>query len=214
MRLTHSNVRIRRYTEDFTFGPRCCFGGGGGDGGAGAARAAESERQAKIAQATSGINKQFEGFDEPYFKNIADSYRAFQQPLLTEQLDVARKKLPMRFASTGSSAYQREAANLEQQQIISQGEDFANQQRSNVENNRSDLIGQANSGTDATAAATQAMARSAALSKAPSFSPIADLFQKYTAYGANAATAERMGYNTGLPSLAFGVPKNAVTVRK
>lgn len=194
--------------------------GGGGDGGAGAARDAEAAREAKIAQATAGINEQFAGFDDSYFKNIADSYRRFQNPLFAEQHGEAQRRLPMGFATTASSAFQKKAADLErdasreQTQINSRGEDFANQQRSQVEANRSDLISQANAGTDAAASAAQALNRANALSRPPTFSPVADLFQKYTGAFANNQIAQNAGYNTGMPSLSFGVPKSAVTFQR
>lgn len=129
------------------------------------------------------------GFDDNYYKSIADSYLGFQKPLLEEQYSEARRKLPLQFASVGGSAYQRTAGNLErdyeraQTDLASKAQDAANQQRSQVEQNRSDLLGLANSGTDAGSVAAQANARAAALAKPPAFSPIADLFAKYTNSG-------------------------------
>jgi hypothetical protein len=206
----------------------------GGDGGAAQNRADEEARNAKIKQNTADINLAFDGtpaspgvvakpgFDDAYFANVADAYMAYQKPLLEEQAAVARRSLPNQFASTGSSAYQTQAANLERDysressNLADKSLDFANQQRSTIENNRSDLIGMSNAGTDATSLATQTAARMAALSKPPAYSPIADLFSKYAATGANYAQANMYGNlnNAGGNSLYYGPSSSAVkTVR-
>lgn len=160
------------------------------------------------------------GFNDAYYKNIADAYMDFQKPLLEEQIDQARRKLPMTVTSTGSSAYQRKAGNLErdyeraQVDLASKAQDVANQQRQQVEQNRSDLIGLANAGTDAASLAAQSSARSAALNKPPAFSPIADLFAKYMDTGAQLSNANLLAnqiayQNAGGPTY-FGAPRSAV----
>lgn len=153
------------------------------------------------------------GFNDDYFKNIADAYLAYQTPLVEEQAAVARRNLPMSFGSTSGSAYQREAANLErdyQREIANLRDkalDFSNEQRANVERSRADLIGMANAGTDADALAAQTASRVAALSKPPAYSPIADLFQKYAKQAANYAQADMMANQN---ALYYGTPRNAV----
>ena len=153
------------------------------------------------------------GFDENYFKNIADAYLAYQTPLVEEQAAVARRALPSRFGSTASSAYQREAGNLErdyQRELVNVKDkslDFANTQRGEIERNRSDLIGMANSGTDASALASQTVARISALSKPPAYSPNADLFSKYASQGAQLAQANMYANQN---ALYYGAPRNAV----
>lgn len=154
------------------------------------------------------------GFDNDYFKNVADAYLNYQTPLLNEQADVARRALPSRFASTSSSAYQREAGNLERDiqremsNLSDKSLDFSNQQRSAVENNRSDLIGMANSGTDASALATQTAARMAALAKPPAYSPITDLFSKYAAQAGSYAQAKMYDQINQAP-LYYGAGQDA-----
>jgi hypothetical protein len=157
------------------------------------------------------------GFDENYFANIADAYLKYQTPLVEEQAAVARRNLPAKFGSTASSAFQRESGNLErdyQRELVNLKDkslDFANTQRGEVERNRSDLIGMANSGTDASALASQTNARISALSKPPAYSPIADLFSKYAAQGASLAQANMYANHD---RLYYGSPSNAVrTVR-
>lgn len=157
------------------------------------------------------------GFDENYFKNIADAYLKYQTPLVEEQAAVARRALPTRFGSTASSAFERESANFERDyqrelaNLKDKSLDFANTQRGEVERNRSDLIGMANSGTDSSALASQTNARVAALSKPPAYSPIADLFSKYAAQGASLAQANMYANHD---RLYYGSPSSAVRTVK
>lgn len=127
------------------------------------------------------------GFNDAYFNNIADAYTKFQKPLYDEQLAKARRELPYQFSSSDSAEYLRKKEELErdasreQANLADQAQGFANNQRSQVEQNRSDLIGMASGGADVNSVVESANARAAALAKPPVFSPIADLFQKYTA---------------------------------
>ncbi len=136
-----------------------------------------------------------QGFNDNYFRTIADAYLNFQRPLVEEQAAAARRDLPYGYASTASSSYLRKKEELErdiareQANLRDKALDFSNQQRAQVEQNRSDLVQLANAGTDAGSIAKMANARAAALAKPPAFSPIADLFQKYTALAANRAIA-------------------------
>lgn len=159
-------------------------------------RAQEEERRRRVAESTAAINGQFSQFDQPYFTNIADSYKKFQMPLFQEQSSKARRELPYGFASSDSAEYLRKKEELERDiqrneaQINDQANDFANNQRGQVETNRSDLVQMANSGTDAGTVAQMANTRASALARPPTFTPIADLFQKYTALAANSPTAQ------------------------
>lgn len=191
-------------------------GGAGADGGAALMRQQEEERRARSAAGIAAIDNAFGSFNDDYFTGIADAFNKYQQPLFEEQVAEARRKLPMGFATTAGSAYQNELANLErditrqQADLKNKGIDFANQQRGDVERNRADLVSLANSGTDASAIANQATARAQSLSKPPTFSPIADLFSKYTANVANINAAGQRGYfpQQGETPLLFGNRSN------
>lgn len=52
-------------------------------------------------------------FGDDYYKNISDSFMAFQQPLFDEQSQEALRRLPFAFASTYNSDYQRTVAQLQ-----------------------------------------------------------------------------------------------------
>lgn len=192
--------------------------GGAADNGAEQMRQQEAQRQQRIADATNAVNNQFAGFDDNYFSNIADAFLKFQQPLFDEQVAAARRRLPLNFATTDNSEYQRTLGEFErdvareQAQLRDKSLDFANQQRGSVEENRAALVASANAGTDASALASQAASRAQALSKPPTFSPIADLFQKYTANAANVRAAANAGYldpNAQTRPLTFQTTGNA-----
>lgn len=181
-------------------------------------RAQEEERRARVAASQSAINGEFAKFDDPYFKSIADSWMKFQQPLFSEQAAEARRTLPFGFASTSSSAYLRKKGELERdiaRENAGLGDkalDFSNQQRGAVEQNRADLVGLSTGGTDAGSIAQMANTRAQALARPAPFTPIADLFQKYTALGANAALARQPAGSFDSPLLfrpsgaGFGAP--------
>lgn len=157
-------------------------------------------------------------FGDDYFTSISDKFLQFQQPLFHEQATEARRRLPMQFSSTGSSAYLRKLGELEtdvtreESMLKDKARGFADDKRAEVERNRADLTSMASSGTDAAVIANQANARAAALSQAPVFEPIADLFQKYTATAANTALARggQMGPITSRPLL---FPSRSQSVR-
>lgn len=180
-----------------------------------AQRKAEEERTARIKAGTQRVNEMFGGFNDDYYGSIAEAYKNFQMPLLDEQAKEARRVLPFGTASTQSSAYQRQAGNLERDisrqtaDIGNKAVTFANTRRGEVENSRSGLLNLAQSGADVETV-NAAAADSAKVFGTPSpyiqgaivptpvsqqqFSPISDLFAKYTADAANGALAQRQGY--------------------
>lgn len=119
--------------------------------------------------------------------------------------------MPLAYARTDNSEYARTLGNLErdyQRQLVDVNQkaiDAANQQRSTIEANRGDLLGQVSAGAGIDTAASSAAARAKALLQPPSFSPIADVFQKYTSNAANAVLLNQgSGYQQQAPVL-FGV---------
>jgi len=167
-----------------------CFGGGGGDGGAAQARADEEARQARIRAGMSSIEQGFRGFDDGFFDNRARSYLNYANPQLASQYDDAQDNLAYNLARSGltaSSEAARNAGELQRQyntaRATIQGEamNTANEARRNVEANRSELISQLQATSDPTAAANQALARAATLTKEQGFSPLGALFQNTTA---------------------------------
>jgi hypothetical protein len=155
----------------------------------------EAERQARILAATDAVNTAFAGYDDPYYSGIADAYKKYQMPLYDEQVTEARRKLPMSVPNTQSSAYQRRARQLEtdvqrgQSQLDSDAIQQANARRGEIDFQKSDLMNMATAGADTASVADAAGQRAAQYAAPPQFSPIADMFQKYTADAANFALA-------------------------
>lgn len=182
-------------------------GGGGGDGGAAAREAA---RQQKIAEGTAAVNNAFTGFDDPYYGNISKMYKDNYTPLIQEQYQTALRQLPYQFANTQGSEYQRRVGELErdyQRQLVdnaSAADDFANQRRTNVENQRQSLINQVTAGADPGSAATLASGAAKSLSAQPTFSALGDLFAKYTGNVVNAAGINNQQTPGGYTPLTFG----------
>jgi hypothetical protein len=191
-------------------------GGGGGGGPAddpealsSSLEADEAARQAAKRAAAGSVGNAFSGFDDSYYGGISKAYRDFQMPLLDEQFREAARRLPLTVARTDSSAFARKRGNLqtdyerEKVNIARGGEDEANRRRTAVENARSSLLSQAELGAGLDSAASQAASVAAAMAAPPAFSPIGDLFSKYTANMLNARTAADSGYRPVRP-LLFG----------
>jgi hypothetical protein len=95
----------------------------------------------------------------------------------------------------GSQKAARNAGELQRQyndnraQIAAQGLDAANQARSQVEQNRSELLAQLNATSDPAAASASAVNRAGILAQQQSFSPLGQLFANTTGLLGNAATA-------------------------
>lgn len=171
----------------------------------------QEELEARKRAAAGAIDTAFSGFNDDYYAGLAKSYRDFQTPLLEEQFGDARRAMPLRFKSTANSAYARRMGELERDRqradtdIAKQGEDVAAQRRGEVERERGALLSQAEMGAGLDTAANQSASMARALAQPPSFSPIGDLFAKYTANAANARIASDQGYRPVRP-LLFGSP--------
>ncbi|MFY9292828.1 MAG: hypothetical protein WAP03_19355 [Methylorubrum rhodinum] len=185
------------------------------------AAADEQARQARIRQGTADVNKTFGQFDDPYFAQQRDNYLGFALPQLDDQYGEAQKQLTFALARDGntySSAAAEQRAKLQKQYdqnkitIADQGQNYANQSRSSVEEARANVIASLNASGDATQAANSAVARSAALAQPQGYSPIGDLFGSAMSAFAQQAALERsqsLGgaggrYNTGLFGTSAG----------
>jgi hypothetical protein len=175
-----------------------CTGGGGGDGGAGQARADEAARQARIKEGSANIDKSFGGFNDAFFGGRAKAYTDYANPQLADQYARTQQNLTYNLARQGltaSSEAARNAGELQRQYndnralIAAQGLDAANQARSQVEQNRSELLAQLNATSDPAAASASAVNRAGVLAQQQSFSPLGQLFANTTGLLGNAANA-------------------------
>ena len=159
------------------------------DGGAGKAakqaQADEAERQARVRAGTEQVNSTFSQFDDPFFEKQRTNYLNFALPQLDDQYGEAQKKLTFALARDGnlnSSAQATQNGLLQKTydtqrlSLADQGQNLANQARSNVEDARGNLISTLNATGDATQTANSATARAGALSAPPGYSAIGDAF--------------------------------------
>lgn len=199
---------------------------GGASKAANQAKADEAARQATVRQGTQAVNDTFSQFNDPYFEKQRTNYLNFALPQLDDQYGKAQKTLTYALARDGnlnSSAQAYQNAELQKTydtqrlSIADQGQNFANQARSSVEDARGNLISTLNATGDATQAAQSAAARAGALSAPQGYSPIGDAFgailngigvQAGAERAASLGAAIKPTYNTGL----FGSTAGAVKV--
>lgn len=188
------------------------------------ARQDEEARQARIREGTENINTTFGQFDDDFFGGRRQSYVDFARPQIDEQYGDAKDQLTYGLARSGlgsSSIAGEQYADLEKdytvnlQDIVDKARAYETEARNSVEGARADLVAMLNSTGDAVGAGNAAINRSAALSKAPAYSPIGQLFTDFSAGLSQQAALERAEaasgrdyarYNTGL----FGASPGAV----
>ncbi len=198
---------------------------GGASKQAAIARQEEAQRQAEIRAGTGRINDTFGHFDDAFFTKQRQNYLGFALPQLDDQYGKAQRELTFSRARNGnldSSArgYQtgelQKAYDKQRTSIADQGQNYANQARTQVEDARSNLIATLNATGDATGAANGAISRAAALSQPVGYSPIGDAFSSITGALASQAAAERAQALSGgsytAPYNLFGTGKGSVKV--
>ncbi len=180
------------------------------DNSAEIARQAEVERQQKITEGRSAIDQQFAAFDPAYYQGLSDSYSGYYMPQLDDQFAKAKKALIFNLARGGNlnaSAGAQSLAELtgaykkNQAVIGDQAQSAAQQQRGQVENNKSELYNQLSASADPKAAATTAAARASSLTAPQGYSPLGDLFASFLNPVSTAIAYERNGFpgtGTGL----------------
>jgi hypothetical protein len=189
-------------------------GGGGGDDGSKELRRQEAERQAQIAAGTKNVDNAFSTFNDDYYGQIEQSYNDYYAPQLQQQYDDARKTIILKApGGTANSGFAKRMAELEQQyqqelgSIRGRALDASRSRRAEVEQNRSNLLSQVNTGLKAASAASLAAEQAKYLSQPGAFSPLADIFAQATADVANAQAAASNGYKPVTP-LIFNSRKN------
>lgn len=196
-------------------------GGGGGDGGAAQARADEAARQARIKDGVSRIDSQFGKFDDGFYKGRGNAYTAFAMPQVNDQYKQTSDQLAFSLARNGvtnSSEAARQGGilmrdNAAAKQGVADGAASEIQKaRTNVEEQRNNLIQQVNMTSDAGLAGTNALRQAGILQQqANNFNPIGNLFQNTVGV---LTAARNAGAYSGGPGLdgyknyfGFGTPK-------
>lgn len=192
------------------------------DGGAAArARSEEEARQGRIKAGTAAINDKFSGFNDEFYAKRKQEYADFANPDAQRQYKDAQGGILYGLARSGNLASSERARQLgvvdrerdtAAMRIADKGAEYANTARTQVENNRTDLINQVNATGDATLAANQAMNRSATLRPSPAFDGLGSLFEN----SGNIIKAGRQAeyYNPGAPGVGglFGKSSKSQTV--
>jgi hypothetical protein len=189
--------------------------GGKKDDGSKELRRQEAERQAQIAAGTRSVNDAFGSFTDDYYGGIEKSYLDYYAPQLQQQFDEARKEIILKSpGGTANSGFAKRMAELEQQYqqelgaIRGRAVDTSRSRRAEVEQNRSNLLSQVNTGLKAASAAQLAAEQAKYLSQPAAFSPLADIFAQATADVANANMAAASGYKPVTP-LVFNKRNNS-----
>ena len=170
-------------------------------------RAAEEERARKVRESSAAVNQTFDQkFGPQYYQGIGTSFRNYYAPQVAEKFDEASRATKFRTANiAGSSAANRTFGDLYRDKIRADSDvesgasDAVNKARQDVESKRSSLIGMAEAG--GSLENTAALARQTAMSDIgrPTFSPIGDLFGKYTSALNTAAQASNNGTSLSQP---------------
>lgn len=198
-----------------------CFSNSGPDYGA-MARADEAARQARIKQGMASIDSTFKQFNSDFYDRRKDAFTATTMPQLNDQFDKSKEQLQYNLARSGMTDSSVRSANegeLQRQMDVNKADvagkalDFSNQARTQVEQNRADLVGQLNATGDAQAAAQGALSRASIAANQPSISPIGMMFQNTTGLLGQASQAG--AYDRRAPGLqAYGLPMRSISPSK
>lgn len=180
------------------------------------ARAEEAARQARIATGQANIDREFARFDDAYFDKFRGDHLGYYTPQLDAQYQKTREKTTLGLARTGNlnasagaerfgdlaKMYGRQQAGLSEQALSA-----ANDLRSRVEQNKSDLYGLNRSAADPGEAASMAAGRAGTLSAPQAFTPLADAFGALLNQGAIGLSIEANGKGPGFRTGWFNTPK-------
>ena len=148
------------------------------------------------------------GFGTDYYNGIAKAYMDYYLPQLNEQAANARRAIALN-STPGSSSANRRMSQFEtdyQRQLTGLGEQAqgaSNQARQNVESSRASLIQAAEGGSGLDSIGERAASEAALLSRPAVYSPLGDLFSRYTISAGNGVLAANAGYQPVAP-LLFG----------
>lgn len=184
-------------------------------------RAQQQQQQQLTEQAVSNINSAFAGFTPQFYQGATSAYRNWAVPQLQQQYQQTQNQLQAKLANQGlgkSSIAQDLSNQLQtaqqqaQEQIASQGLSQSQQLQQQVAQEKSNLIGQAQSATDPLAVSKQATAAAGSLQLPSSFQPLGNLFQNFSnlylgqqlANTYNPAYLSLLGYGYSNPGLGAG----------
>lgn len=151
-------------------------------------RATEEQRAAKVREGTTQVNNTFdEKYGPQYFGGIGDAFRDYYKPQVNDQFHNAERSTVFKYANNaGSSAANRTTANLYRDKLRADSDvesgayDAMNHAKQDVEGKRSNIVNLVEAGSSLENTAAQARAAASSSLGQPTFSPVGDLFSKYT----------------------------------
>lgn len=168
-------------------------GGGGSSGNNSAANAQarnEASRQKRITEGQASIEEAFVPFDDNYYADYAQDFQNYYVPQVEEQHTDANAELTAGLARRGvgqSSMAANAFGNLFKEYSTAKGsiaddaQTASNNLRTQVSDNKSDLIALNTATEDPSLAATEAQSRAATLVAPPQFSSLGDVFASFLA---------------------------------
>lgn len=189
-------------------------GGGGAKQAAQRAEEREIQRENRIREGMSRIDKAFQGFDDRFFDAQRQAYLDYAVPNIRDQFERAQAQLMYALARGGqldSEVATRRNAELigEHQRELARADSLADQAvkqaRADVERERADLVSLLQATADPEAAANQARLRSDTLRIRQPMAEVGPLFQNATAglAAALAPTYDAYGRRVG-GGVSFG----------
>lgn len=179
--------------------------GGSKDGGA---LDMERARQSRINEGVKQLDSDFGGFNEDFYNKAKNRYVSYNEPQLMQQYGNTRNNLTYALARSGllhsgsantrNQSLQNELA-VQQDRVGNQAQDFSNQIRGRVAEQKGNLVGQLQQSADPSAIQSESAAATSAL-RAPSvIQPIGNLFDNWSqVYLAGKANSS---YNGSQPNI-------------
>jgi len=180
-------------------------------------RRQEAERQARVAQGTALVDKQFAGFNDDWHNQRKQAEIDYYLPNVDEQYRRTYQDAVFRLANTGGLTSTAGADllgrinkqyELGKQQVLDRATASALGLKSDMSRNRADLIRMLEGGSSVASVGDSAAAMAQARNAAPSYSPLGDLFAGITGSIANTMLANAI--NPAKNEVAApGMPKRA-----
>ncbi len=165
----------------------------------------------------SAIDSAFKGYDSKFFGQRAQDYTNYALPQAQRQYDTTRKNLAYSLARSGisnsSAAIERNQAltdtrNQNISNIANEGQNQANELRSNVATQKSNLVNQLVSSANPSLAREGAASATAGLNAPSAFAPIGQIFSDFSDMYLNNQVAKT--YSNANQNIGFGnlLPSN------
>jgi hypothetical protein len=162
---------------------------GGSSTGSKEARRIEAERQARINAGMADIDRQFAGYDEPFYDRRKADYVNYAMPILNLQAGDARRGLAYALARrgllnsgaavVGDQSLRRETT-TRTRDVADAGQAEANKLRAAVADQRGNLVSQLVASGDPSVVARQATSVAGQLRAPSTFAPLGNMFDDWT----------------------------------